>query len=148
MARGDSLGFDVWIGPTPAGVDMARNGRTATGPELAANEMMARCLADTIPCIDAEGGVLDFGKDLRALVGAAMDQGDAESLGAQMGIIFNRSPRLDPGATRVSVLLTPAGATYDFILDADARTAADGIPINLRLGINALTVARLAQGGS
>ena len=149
MARGDSLGFDVVIGPSASGlVDMARNGRTATGAELAANEMIARCLADTIPCIGAEGGVIDFGKDLRRLVGAAMDQDDADRLGAEMGVIFNRSPRLDPGATSVRVNIDRVGANYAFTLDVEARTAADGIPISLRLGVNAITVAQLAQGAS
>jgi len=149
MARGDPLGFDAFVGPSASGlIDMARNGRAATGIELATNEIIARCYADTIPCIGTEGGVLDWGIDLPGRVGAAMDQSDADQLAARLSICINRSARLDPGATRVSIALMPAGATYDMLVDVEARTAPDGIPISLRLGVNAITVASLAQGGA
>lgn len=150
MAEGDPLGFDVFVGPSASGlVDMAGNGRSATGPELAENEMGARTTADTLPCIGAPGGVIDFGKDIFALVGQALTDDDLAQLGAQMGVIFNRSARLDPGATRVVASVTTAGASQSIVLDVTARTST-GIPINLRMsfaaGATAPTVERLAQG--
>jgi hypothetical protein len=127
------------------GVDLVRDGRVAAEVELVRNGMIARCLSDTISMVGAPGDVIDFGKDLRQIVGATLGPGDADALAQEMATIFARDARLDAGSIRVKVTAAAAGGFYAFMLRADARTTTgEPIPM-LLLAVSAVTVDDIAQ---
>lgn len=140
------LGRDAYVGPVAGGgIDLAPDGRACQDVELVRNGMYARCLSDTISMVDAPGGVIAFGKDLRQLVGGAMGPGFETSLAQEMAIIFARDKRIDAGSIAVKVTTAAAGGFVAFYLQATARTtAAQPIPM-LNLAISAVSVDDIAQ---
>ncbi len=143
--RASPHGFDLYVGPVGAGiVDMTREGRACSGPELVRNALVWRCMADTISEINAPGGVVAFGRDVRAWVGSPMTDAIAKQRQQELTVIFNGHPCIDPAGTVVEVRAARAGSQYALAIDVTARTT-DALPIAFLLGISALTVDILAD---
>lgn len=136
----DPLGYDVDIDD-----DITPDGRSASGVRLVVNEMRHRCMADTLLLIDAPGGFAAYGIDVRRWVGSVMTVEIAEQRGAELAVVFQRDPRIDPTTIKVIVRATPELADFDLAIDVSAY-AVTGQPIALTLGVDAVSVALLAGG--
>jgi hypothetical protein len=64
----------------------------------------------------------------------------------RLTLVYGRIRALDPGSIRVAISTQgPMGGLYDFFIAVTAKLT-DGRPVQLVMGINAVTVDLLSQG--
>lgn len=148
-SRSDNLGFDLFVGPQPGGVvDMTPSARAATGIELVQNKLIALSMADTIDMVGAPGGKVDFGEDVRRWVGSPTTPSIIAQRQQRLSVVYARERRINPSTLAVAIATQLVGARYSFTIRVTARTwPPASLPIDLLLGVNALTVDFLAQRG-
>lgn len=143
----DPLGFDLAVGPQPDGtVDMDRSGRACSGAELVRNALISRCMADTISMVNAPGGFVSYGVDVRAWVGSPVTSGTTGQRQQLLAVVFQRDPRVDPSSITVAITSARVGSQYAFHIAVTARTTS-ATPIAFVLGVSAITVDILAERG-
>lgn len=146
--KSDPLGFDLYVGPTPTGIDITPDARGSSGVELVGTQILRRSMARTLPMTGAPGGFIDFGEPVQEWIGSAFTDATASSRAQRLTIVYGRIRTLDPGSIRVLVTtraLPGVVAQYDFSIAVSAMTTA-ARPVQLVMGINSVTVDLLAQG--
>lgn len=142
----DPLGYDVDID-----LDLQPDARACSGLRLVQNAILHRLMANTLPCIGAPGGVLDYGIDVREWVQEATTPARAAAKGPLVALVIARDPRIDAGSITAVVAIAPPGTTFtdgssvDLTITIGARTTT-ALPIALVVGVSSVTVDLLAQG--
>jgi hypothetical protein len=147
-AKASPFGWDLFVGPTPTGIDVTPEARGCGDVELVANKILYRSLAGTLPVAGAPGGAVDFGENVRLWVGSANTDATASSRAQRLAIVYGRIRALDPGTIRVQVTTqAPPGAAaqHDFYITVTAMTTT-ARPVQLVMGVSSVTVDILSQG--
>ena len=139
----DPLGFDAYLD-----ADLDRSGRSATGLELVQNMIPHRLMADSLPCIDAPGGEIPFGVDVRKWIGAATTDADLEAKGPLIDAALHLDPRVASVAVALSIApagtLGSDGGSEVSILIALSVVTITGQTIDRIVGVSAVSVGYLA----
>jgi hypothetical protein len=136
----DPYGYDVDVD-----TDMAVDGHACSGARLVGNALLHRLMADTLPMIDAPGGAVAYGEDVRKWIGECTTQERANAKIPRIVAALSRDPRVDPASLRVSIDLAATGALVDFAITITAQTTT-GLPIALVVGVSKISVELLSQG--
>lgn len=137
--RNDPLGYDM-----KCGLDITKDGRSASGAELVSDGMLHRLLVDHLPLVDAPLGYIEYGEDVRKWAGSAVTQEGLDVRAAGLQPILERDERIE-SATVTAKLTSQPGALVEFELDVSA-TLRTGEKFSRVLAVSALTVEFLAQG--
>ena len=138
-SRSSPLGYDMHVR-----VDMDRNGRSSSGPELVGNAILHRVTTGNIPLIESDSDYIEYGEDVRLWVGEALTQERLNARAAGLGPIIERDPRVVE-VEAIGILTTSPGSIWDFELTVAAKLRT-GETISQVIGISSVTVDILAQG--
>jgi hypothetical protein len=130
----DPLGYDWGYDPT---------GRSASGADLLEASILQRLTCETIDCIDAPDGVLEYGVDARGWLGEVTD---ADSAAAKVALV-DRALHLDPRIASTQVEIRPVATStgeieIEIVLDV---TAVTGQRIERIVSVSAVGVAFLGR---
>ncbi|HSM94035.1 MAG TPA: hypothetical protein VLT47_14215 [Anaeromyxobacteraceae bacterium] len=140
MSAASPQGYDAWMD-----TDLQADGRSASGADLVANDMLQRVTVKALANALAPGGYSACGIDVREWVGGVTDQEMANARGPELVAVMNRDARLDPSRTTAQVQVTQTGDAYDLTI-ALGGYLKSGQRVALVLGVNAVTVDLLSRG--
>jgi hypothetical protein len=130
--------------------DLDPLGRSSSDAELVEAAILHRLMVDKLPLVEAPGGEVDWGRNVRRWVGTITTQDRADAKAPELVMVIGRDPRVDNGSIRVDITLLPNSgdpSAYTFEIAVDAQTVR-GVPISMVLGVSGVTVEKLAQGGA
>lgn len=136
MATSSPYGIDVYLRD-----DIDPSGRSSSGVELVVNDLLHRLQEDRLLLVGAEGGFVDYGRDVRKLAGKSLTADSAGQEGALLQIVLERDPRVD--SMNVTVTAAQEGSLYAFAIDASG-VLTNGRPIAFIVGVNDVTVDLLS----
>ena len=139
--QADPLGFDVKVG-----WDLDPSGRSASGLELVLDGMLHRLEQGRILMTGAPDDQVDFGEDVRAWVGEALDQSALNSRSPLIEEVLRRDPRLATVTVSLTRAMGQNASQVAFYINVSAVTIR-GEQVSRVIGVSGVSVTFLAQNG-
>lgn len=136
----DPLGFDMKVG-----VDLDPSGRSATGLELVDDAILHRLQEEQLLLVEAPGGVVGFGIDLRRWIGEALSDQALEARTPQVEEAIRRDPRIADVTVRVTRTIGADASRWPLRVEIHGVTTT-GETIDRIVGVSQVSVEFLAQG--
>ncbi len=136
----DPLGFDFKVG-----TDLDPSGRSASGLELVEDALLHRLQEDRLLMVEAPGGEIDFGKDLRQWIGEALSDEDLAAKTPAVEEVLRRDPRIADITLRITRMTGADAARWPLRVDI-TYTTITGQVIDRIVGVSQVSVEFLAAG--
>ena len=136
----DPLGFDMKVG-----ADLDPSGRSATGIELVQDALLHRLQDDRLSMVEAPGGEIDFGVNVRNWVGEALSDDALAAKTPAVEEALRRDVRIADLTLKITRMTGPDAARWAIRIEVHAVTIS-GETIDRIVGVDAISVQFLAVG--